>query len=229
MTWSGRQLTQMSMAGGQQLYQFTYNADGIRTSKVSQGTEHIYTLNGSQIVSETWGTHLLIYLYDESGAPIGLQYRNSTYDKYVFDTYYFEKNLQGDVVAVYDAEGNRIGGYTYDAWGNFTVSCESTATTAEKWIVRNANPFRYRGYYYDADTGLYYLQTRYYDPQSGRFINTDGYINANGNIIGFNMYAYCSNNPIAYCDCNGMCAHTNTEAIHCGESSIPVDTIIVRE
>ena len=77
MTWNGRQLVQMSMTGGQFRYSFTYNADGIRTSKNSNGTLHTYTLNGSQIVSESWGDYLFIYLYDESGAPIGMQFRNS--------------------------------------------------------------------------------------------------------------------------------------------------------
>ena len=65
------------------------------------------------------------------------------------------------------------------------------------------NPFRYRGYYYDTETGLYYLNSRYYDPDTGRFINADGYLNANGDLIGFNMYAYCSNNPIMYTDPSG--------------------------
>ena len=107
------------------------------------------------------GTHFLLYLYDENGAPVGLQYRNKSDAKNVFYTYYFEKNLQGDIIAIYTENGTKIGSYTYDAWGNCTVSTESGATTSQKRIVRTLNPFRYRGYYYDTDTGLYYLQSRY--------------------------------------------------------------------
>ena len=159
------------MNGGQFLYTFAYNADGIRTVKTNGSTIHHYTLNGSQIVTETWTTksssgaetpnHFLVYLYDENGAPVGLQYRNKTYGTYTFDTYYFEKNLQGDIIAIYTESGTKIGSYTYDAWGNCTVSTESGTTTIQKQIVRTLNPFRYRGYYYDTDTGLYYLQSRY--------------------------------------------------------------------
>ena len=109
---------------------------------------------------------------------------------------------------MYNSSGTRIGSYTYDAWGNCTVSLESSATTAEKRIVRNFNPFRYRGYYYDYDTGLYYLQSRYYNPATGRFLNADGYVNANGDLIGFNMYAYCGNNPINFFDSHGTSKNT---------------------
>ena len=206
LEWNGRKLMEMSMNGGQFLYTFAYNADGIRTVKTNGSTIHHYTLNGSQIVTETWTTksssgaetpnHFLVYLYDENGAPVGLQYRNKTYGTYTFDTYYFEKNLQGDIIAIYTENGTKIGSYTYDAWGNCTVSTESGATTSQKRIVRTLNPFRYRGYYYDTDTGLYYLQSRYYNPQWGRFLNADGYVNANGTLTGYNMYAYCDNNPV---------------------------------
>ena len=203
LTWHGRQLKQMSRNGGQSLLKFMYNADGIRTNKIVDGVNHVYTLNGTQIVSEAWGTNLLIYLYDESGAPIGLQYRTKSYAANVFDTFYFEKNLQGDIIAVYNASGEKIGSYTYDAWGNFTVTVESTNTTLENRIVRIFNPFRYRGYYYDTETGLYYLQSRYYNPAWGRFLNADGYVNANGDILGYNAYSYCSNNPVDYKDAVG--------------------------
>ena len=102
--------------------EFLYNADGIRTNKTVNGTNHIYTLNGTQIVSESWGNNLLIYLYDESGSPIGMQYRTTSYAANTFDTFYFEKNLQGDIIAVYNASGVKVLSYTYDAWGNHTVS-----------------------------------------------------------------------------------------------------------
>ena len=188
--------------------------DGIRTVKTNGSTIHHYTLNGFQIVTETWTAksssgvetpnHFLVYLYDENGAPVGLQYRNKTYGTYTFDTYYFEKNLQGDIIAIYTENGTKIGSYTYDAWGNCTVSTESGTTTIQKRIVRTLNPFRYRGYYYDTDTGLYYLQSRYYVPQWGRFLNADGYVNTGMGLLGYNMYAYCSNNPVNRVDSTGQ-------------------------
>lgn len=203
LTWHGRQLKQMSRNSGQSLLKFMYNADGIRTNKIVDGVNHVYTLNGTQIVSEAWGTNLLIYLYDESGAPIGMQYRTNSYAANVFDTFHFEKNLQGDIIAVYNADGDRIGSYIYDAWGNFTVTVESTNTILESKIVRIFNPFRYRGYYYDTETQLYYLQSRYYNPAWGRFLNEDGYISTGTGLLGYNMYAYCNNNPVMGYDPTG--------------------------
>ena len=146
---------------------------------------------------------LLYYLYDETGLPIGLKYRTSAYEAGVFDCFFFEKNLQGDIIAVYNSTGKRIGTYTYDAWGNFNYSLASGNTALETRIVFRLNPFRYRGYYYDHETGFYYLQSRYYNPEWGRFLNADGYINANGDILGFNMFAYCGNNPVMGYDPTG--------------------------
>ena len=203
LTWSGRELVEMNRNYGQSVTSFTYNDEGIRTSKNVGGTVHAYVLNGSQIVSETWGQRMLLYLYDESGAPLGLQYRQSSYAAGVFDTFYFEKNIFGDIVAVYAENGQKIGTYTYDAWGNCTTTVASGNTTLQSTILRTYNPFRYRGYFYDTETGLYYLQSRYYNPATGRFLNADGYINANGDLIGFNMYAYCSNNPVMCVDPTG--------------------------
>ena len=211
LTWEGRQLTEISMAGGQFRYTFTYNDEGLRTSKTSSGLTHKYVWEGSTIVSEAWGNHFIIYLYDESGSPIGMQYRAKTYDEGVFDTYYFEKNLQGDIIAVYNAAGNKLGSYTYDAWGNFTTSLENTASSAERRIVNTLNPFRYRGYYYDTETGLYYLQSRYYNPQWGRFLNVDSALY--DGLLGVNTYLYCSNNPANYVDYFGENGSAIWEAI----------------
>ncbi len=202
MTWRGRELTEMNFIG-QRIYRFAYNADGIRTEKDINGTKHIYTLNGSQILAEEWGSNLLVYLYDESGSPIGMQYRSSSYAEGVFDTYYFEKNLQGDIIAVYTAAGVKIGSYQYDAWGNCTESVASGITAMQRNIVRNFNPFRYRGYYYDVETSLYYLQSRYYDPAMGRFLNADGYVSTGTGLLGLNMYTYCINNPVNMMDSAG--------------------------
>ena len=126
-----------------------------------------------------------------------MQYRTSSYAQNVFDTFYFEKNLQGDIIAVYNASGTVMVYYEYDAWGNFTYTFYNNGSSTP--VVYN--PFRYRGYYYDADLGLYYLNSRYYDSNTGRFINADGQLN--GALIGYNQFAYCENNPIIRIDGDG--------------------------
>ncbi|MBQ4112104.1 MAG: RHS repeat-associated core domain-containing protein, partial [Clostridia bacterium] len=127
-------------------------------------------------------------------------YRTSSYDTYEFDTFYFEKNLQGDIIAVYNEDGQKALAYTYDAWGNHTTT----------WVNRTLenmpavyNPFRYRGYYYDTETQLYYLQSRYYNPAWGRFLNADGLVSTGTGILGYNMYTYCDNNPVMRTDYGG--------------------------
>ena len=196
-TWAdGRRLAFASV--GMDSYSFTYNDEGIRTSKTYNGyITHKYTLDGSRIVSEEWDNHFILYLYDESGAPIGMQYRTSNYAENVFDTFYFEKNLQGDIVSVYNENGVKLISYSYDAWGNHTATYSNGGgSTGAQY-----NPFRYRGYYYDIELGLYYLNSRYYDSNIGRFINADGQLN--NNILGYNQYAYCENNPVMYVDHTG--------------------------
>ena len=113
--------------------------------------------------------------------------------------YYFVKNLQGDVVQIRSIYGTVVVEYTYDAWGNVL---SITGMYADTLGVNN--PIRYRGYYQDFETGFYYLQSRYYDPAVRRFINADGYINANDDLLGYNMYAYCGNNPVNRNDDGGM-------------------------
>ena len=197
-TWkNGRQLSTISGAAN---LSFEYNEEGIRTSKTANGVEHIYHLNGTQIVAEEWSNKLLIYLYDANGSPIGMQYRTTSYAEGVFDTYWFEKNLQGDIVAVYNDAGTLLVTYTYDAWGYLlsTQYYNSGASTAAQY-----NPFRYRGYYRDSETGFYYLNSRYYDPNTGRFVNADVYTSTDQGLLGNNMYAYCGNKPTTRLDANG--------------------------
>ena len=186
---------------------YTYNADGIRTSKTVNGVKHEYILNGSQILAEKWTQnnveYVLVYIYDETGAPIGLKYRTSNYANGVFDSFFFEKNLQGDIVAIYNSTGEKIGIYAYTAFGEMVVTTVSGNTTLENNVVNNYNPFRYRGYYYDVETGWYYLQSRYYNPTWGRFISADGYVSTGTGLIGYNMFAYCNNNPVNYFDPKG--------------------------
>ena len=196
-TWkNGRQLA--SATKGSTTLSFDYNDEGIRTKKVVNGVEHTYYLSGSQIEAEKWGNNLCIYIYDAEGAPIGMQYRNSSMAKDVFYTFWFEKNLQGDVIAVYNDSGVKVLVYTYDAWGNIysTIWTNSTGNN----IYAQYNPFRYRGYYYDSELEMYYLQSRYYDPAIGRFINADSQLNTKDGILGYNIYAYCNNNPVMNID-----------------------------
>ena len=179
---------------------YAYNDEGIRIAKNDRGTLHTYQLNGTQIVSETWGIHTIFYVYDENGSIAGMRYRTSNYAEGVFDEYLFEKNLQGDVVAIYNASGIKLVSYTYDAWGKVTTAYHNGGvSTGARY-----NPFRYRGYYYDEDTGLYYLNSRYYDPATGRFISADSVIaGVGGSIPSYNMFAYCFNNPVNMIDGTG--------------------------
>jgi len=131
-----------------------------------------------------------------------MRYTNST-KAGTFENYLFVTNLQGDIIHIYDDAGTRLVTYNYDAWGNHTVSYENNGnTTAARY-----NPFRYRGYYYDVETGLYYLNSRYYDPQVGRFINADSYVSTGQGLLGNNMFTYCGNNPINRVDPYGYCYH----------------------
>ena len=104
-------------------------------------------------------------------------------------------------MAIYDSLGVRRGSYTYDAWGRITSLNNYCAQRIADW-----NPWRWRGYYYDQETGFYYLQSRFYDPQTGRFINADYarmlYVNA-ALPFGANLFAYCSNNPVMFRDDTG--------------------------
>ena len=184
-TWQkGRMLATATKGGVTSTY--TYNADGIRTKKTVGSTTTEYVLNGSQILAEKRGSIVIRYLYDENGLPIGMIYDGTTY--------LYEKNLQGDVIGIYNTSGTKVVTYVYDAWGKvISSSCVSGYSA-----ICSGNPFRYRGYYYDTETGFYYLQSRYYDPTTGRFLNADGYITTGQGLTSYNMYAYCSNNPVNY-------------------------------
>ena len=142
-------------------------------------------------------------MYDENGSPFAMSVKDASSG--TVKTYYYEKNLQGDIVGIMNEAGYKVVSYTYDAWGNPytpTYVYHSGVSATDRDNVE-LNPFRYRGYYYDSETGYYYLQTRYYNPEWGRFLNADGYINANGDILGYNMFAYCSNNPVMGYDPEG--------------------------
>ena len=143
---------------------------------------------------------MILYMYDESGLPMGMQYKATGSTSWT--VYYYERNLQGDVIALYSSSGTKLVTYTYDAYGNATVlySSGSASTPAAK------NPFRYRGYYYDLDLSMYLLGTRYYDSQICRFISPDNVDVTTATPMALtdkNLFAYCDNNPVMRVDRDG--------------------------
>ena len=134
------------------------------------------------------------FIYDES-SMIGFEYSNGTDES----VYYYQRNLLGDVIAIYDTTGTKVVEYAYDAWGNCTITSSTT-----NYNLAHANPIRYRGYYYDEDTKLYYLNARYYSPEFRRFISPDdtNYLDPES-VNGLNLYCYCNNDPVNYYDPSG--------------------------
>ena len=176
---------------------FTYDAGGVRQSKTANGVTTSYFTEGNRIHREERSDgKTLLYAYDASGLA-SITYNGTLY--------YVQKNFQGDIVALVNQSGDVVAKYVYDAWGNGKVCNASGTENTSSSFIGNINPFRYRGYYYDVETGLYYLQTRYYEPRAGRFLNADSvdYI-APDLIGGLNLYAYCNNNPVMYSDPTGQ-------------------------
>ena len=187
-TWQhGRQLAGMSKSG--QTIAYGYDSDGKRITKTVNGTAYNYHYLGDQLVELMWGGNKLHFTYDSTG-PLSVNCNGTEY--------FYVKNAQGDVTGLVNASGTRVVTYTYDAWGNLLSTTGSLATT-----LGEQNPLRYRGYVYDTETGLYYLQSRYYNPTWGRFINADAYLSAGGEFASNNMFAYCENNPIVRKDNEG--------------------------
>lgn len=182
-------------------YTYRYNDQGIRTEKVVNGVVHKYYLQGEQIIAERYGNNLIKFYYDTTGV-CGFRYYNKWADGNNSNgtDYYYLKNIFGDILGIYDDSGNVCAEYSYDAWGRCTIKGHASD-------FARMNPFRYRGYYYDRETGWYYLNSRYYDPEVGRFISADTveYLNPAA-INGLNLYAYCNNNPVMYTDPYGTTA-----------------------
>ena len=227
-TWDKGKLTRVHRGSAQQpgsLYtdcKFTYDAYGRRLSKSythdpnpASTSDYSYTYNTTynydnsgrllreycteKYISGTTTTREFTYLYDESSI-VGVLY---SYNGSTPVPYYYHRNLQGDVIAIYDASGYTKAEYTYDAWGNCTV------TNSTLYDLAYNNPIRYRGYYYDRETGLYYLNARYYNPEWRRFISPDdtGYLDPES-VNGLNLYAYCNNDPVNYADPSGCAIET---------------------
>ena len=144
--------------------------------------------------------HTLYFSYDAMGTPLSVNYDGTEY--------FYTTNLQGDVTGIVDVSGSLVAEYEYAVWGSPKWNSSYIGTTLEE-----INPLRYRGYVYDEETGLYYLQSRYYNPEWGRFINADGLTSTGQGILGHNMYAYCNNNPVIFHDPSGtFCAYSLMES-----------------
>ena len=202
MTWqNGRELATLTI--GNKTYSFKYNESGIRTQKATSSMTTDYVLNGTNIVCEKRSDgKVLYYYYDESGRPIACRYHLSGTDTNG-QYYYYLKNTRGDIVKIVDSTGSVVAKYNYDAWGYCFVTGPNGESLTSSHIGR-VNPFRYRGYYYDSETYLYYINSRYYDPYIGRFISADGFVSTGQDITGYNLFAYCGNNPVNRKDPTGQ-------------------------
>lgn len=177
---------------------YKYNIDAIRLSKNVNGIETKYYLEGNDIVFEKTGNNTLYFMRDSMDNLFGFKYNN--------DMYYYIKNIQNDIIGILDSNCTLVAKYKYDAWGKVISITDENDNDVSNNIdhIANINPFRYRSYYYDKETKLYYLNERYYNPEWRRFINSDSYNGQiGGNILEHNIYAYTLNNPIIHYDENG--------------------------
>ena len=198
MTWqNGRQLKKLTAPNGKML-RFSYDLNGQRQVKIERSYGNVvhttkYFYNGTKLAGEKKDDTIVWYDYDQNGAPVGMRVNGLDY--------IFRKNLQGDITGIYDSYAQLIVEYSYaDAWGAGVTVSGSQASTIGMY-----NSFRYRGYYYDTESGLYYLNSRYYDPVACRFINADSQLNPD-TACGKNLYAYAEHNPVNKTDSTGTWA-----------------------
>ena len=198
-TWTkGRQLASATVDGKQVSY--TYDMSGVRTSKTVNGTTYNYTTLSGKVMRQQWDGKTLEFVYDDGSQPFAMIYKHGQ----TTELYYYVLNAQGDVIALLNADGTLAASYNYGAWGNYSVHDKDGKKTTDATFIGHINPLRYRGYYYDRETRLYYLQSRYYDFANCRFINADAYATTNaGSFLSCNMFAYCENNPINRVDPDG--------------------------
>lgn len=188
----GRQLSKV-YRGGKSLYdiEYKYNSDGIRTEKTVNGVTTKYHVVDGNVTFETNGTDKIYYTYDSENKLVSIELNGVEY--------YYVRNAQGDIISLIDSSGDEVVSYTYDTWGRL-LSIDGKL----KDSLGVKNPYRYRGYRYDNETEFYYLQSRYYNPEWGRFLNADGIVGETGELLSHNMFAYCNNNPVNNEDPNGF-------------------------
>jgi RHS repeat-associated protein len=202
LDYDGRQLKEIKVYNSSQVLvdtiSYTYNDQGYRTSKTVGGVTTEYHLQGDKVLLETNGTYAIIYTYDFDGKLISFNYDSNKNDSTKGIEYFYVRNQQGDITKIIDKNRSIVVEYMYDAWGKLLEIDGSLAST-----IGEINPYRYRGYSYDEEIDMYYLNSRFYDANVGRFINADGLMGSVGNPLGHNMYAYTLNNPVMYSDISG--------------------------
>ncbi|KLU74971.1 DNRLRE domain-containing protein [Clostridium botulinum] len=184
----GRKLSKLDGNGYNISYK--YNASGIRTEKEVNGVVTKYHLEGANVTFETNGKYVIYYTYTVNGQLISMNLNG--------EEYYYVRNAQKDIIGLTDKAGKSVVEYSYDSWGKLLKIVD----TSEKEVGKK-NPYRYRGYRCDSETGLYYLNSRFYNPEWDRFINSDSLGGSTGELLSHNTFAYCSNNPIVRQDSNG--------------------------
>ena len=208
-TWTkGRQLAKAVVDG--KTVEYTYDMSGVRTSKTVNGTTYNYTTLSGKVMRQQWDGKTLEFVYDDGNQPFAMIYNDGS----TTTLYYYVLNAQGDVIALLNANGTLAASYNYGAWGNYSVHDKDGKKNTSASFIGHINPLRYRGYYYDRETRLYYLQSRYYDFANCRFINADTFATTDANgFLSANMFAYCENNPIMRTDEDGEVAHVIVGAV----------------
>ena len=201
MTWkNGRQLA--TLTNGDTSISYGYDSGSVRTTKTVNGVKYTYAYLNGQLMYETRGDAKFYYSYDANGILYNVRYTLT--DGGTEYSYYYTHNSRGDIIGIYNGAGELKAHYEYDAWGNvISITDNNGNVITNPNHIGNLNPFRYRGYYQDTETGLYYLMSRYYDAVTHRFINADGYFQSGGSILDANTFAYCGNNPVNLSDPNG--------------------------
>ena len=198
-TWqNGRELYSITNKEKGQEINYRYTDEGIRKEKIVNGEVTRYHLEGTKVIYEKKDNdnNEIYYFYDNDGDISGLEYNKHIYA--------YSKNLQGDIIGIFDNEMNEIVSYTYDSWGKvISIKDEDEKEITDPNHIGKINPYRYRSYRYDEETGLYYLNSRYYNPEWGRFLNADGLLKSSNSLLSHNLYVYCDNSPINLIDSNG--------------------------